>query len=314
MAILICTASFPVIFTKNSPVINTVAEVFDMGDTSNKIKAESKEKFRIKLSSSEIKEIPAEEYVIGVLCGEISPSYNEEAIKAQAVAAYTFAVRRSAEARKNGRDYDLTDSPSTDQCFTEKTVMYEKWGDKADEYYKIFSDAVKKVSGQMLLYDDSPALTVYHAMSSGMTNSSKDVWGSELPYLVSVESVGDKLAKGYLSEVTLTEAEVADKMKDICTVQPGSNAFENMNVSESGRVISAEINGKTVKGGEIASALSLKSGNFEVSYAGGNYCFTVKGSGHGVGMSQQGALYMAKQGSSYEEILLHYYKGCKLKK
>ena len=313
--VFICAAAMPLLSLDKKTVSAAVASVIPEGVIAEKPVKGATETFKIKMSSDgSIKTLSAEEYICGVLCGEIPPAYENEALKAQAVAAYTFALRRAAAAKKAGRDYDLTDSPETDQCYVEKDSLKEKWGDKTDEYYEKIKKAVSAVSGVAVLYKGEPALTAYHAISSGVTASSKEVWGSELPYLVSVESMGDKLSSGYLSSVSFKEAALAEKMKSLCTVAAGANAFSDIALSDSGRVKSLKCGGKELSGGDVQKALGLRSANFDVAYENGNYVFTVRGSGHGVGMSQEGAQYMAKQGSSYKEILLHYYKGCDIGK
>lgn len=299
------------LFLIKDKAISTMSPVLDMS-----VKSESAKKtttFKVKTESG-IKEVNARDYILGVLCKEVPPTYEKEALKAQAVAAYTFALNRQVNAKENNLDYDLTDSPKTDQCYADIEKEKENWGDNADRYYKAYATAVDEVLGEYLEYEGAPALTLYHAISPGATNNSKDVFQKELPYLVSVDSVGDKLSPRFLSEVDINEQEVAEKLKDLCEVKTGTNAFSDINTLSNGFVKSVNINGKTVEGRKIAAALSLKSAAFEVEYGGGNYHFTVKGSGHGVGMSEEGALYLAKQGSTYKEILSHYYKGLILKK
>ena len=269
--------------------------------------------FRIKTESGVIT-LSAEEYVTGVLCGEVSPSYSGEVLKAQAVAAYTFACRRAEYAEKIGREYDLTDDPATDQCYVSKSEIKEKWGEKAEEYYAVMNNAVKAVAGERLCCGGETALTVYHAISPGMTNSAEDVWGKAVPYLVPVKSVGDRLSAAYISEAEFDENEVREKLKDLCEVTAGQNAFEEIKKNESGLVLSFTAGSKDVKGTDAAKALSLPSAAFDVSFSEGVYRFTVYGRGHGVGMSQTGAEYMARQGSDYKEILFHYYKDCEIKK
>lgn len=267
--------------------------------------------FRIKFSDGKISETDAFDYIVGVVASEISPSSNAEALKAQAVAAYTFACRRKASA--SGRDYDLTDDPTTDQCYTPVETLRQKWGDKADEYLTKINEAVKSVEGQILIYDGAAALTVYHAISPGTTVACKDVWGTDLPYLREVESVGDKLSDGYLSTVQMTAEELSSKLSSLAASSgDASGWFTDISCANSGRVNNLKFCGTEVSGSDISKALELRSACFEISFADGSFKFTVKGYGHGVGMSQTGAQYMAQQGSSYKEILSHYYPGCTL--
>ncbi len=257
--------------------------------------------------------ISARDYVFGVVAAEMPAMYEKEALKAQAVAAYTFACYRKAV--REGEEYDLTNNPETDQCYITREAAKERWGEAHEEYAAKIDECIDEVLGTLVTYNGETAQTVYHAISPGVTVSCKDVWGSAVPYLTSVESMGDKLSDGYLSEAVFTADELSAALKSIA--EPSGepqNYFSNITTAESGRVTSIDYCGKSVGGGELAKALSLRSANFSVEYKDGSFIFSVKGYGHGVGMSQNGANYMAKQGSSYEEILLHYYQGATLEK
>ncbi len=267
--------------------------------------------FRIKFTDGEkIEKISAQDYIIGVIAGEISPLSSPEALKAQAVAAYTFALYRKAKAADH--DYDLTDSPKTDQCYVSPQKAKEKWGEKYDEYNSLIKSAVKEVYGQKITYNGDIILAAYHAISAGATDSAKDVWGSDIPYLVSVQSMGDKLSKNYVSSVSFTEEELTEKMKTLSSDTAQGNRFSDISASQNGLVISINYCGKKYKAEEIRKALSLASCHFTLEYKDGTYYFTTLGYGHGVGMSQCGAEYMAKQGLDYKQILTHYYKNCKV--
>lgn len=293
---------------RTAPAVNTSAlPIEDI--TAAAVAPAAYKSFKIKLSKSgEIKEIPAEEYLFGVVAGEMPAEYEEEALKAQALAAYSFACCRKAHTKT---EYDLTDNPQTDQCYITEAEAREKWGDGADGYAEKIKNAVTAVSGMLVMYNGTTALTVYHAISSGKTESSADVWGSEVAYLTSVDSSWDKTAAGYLSECQLSDSEVAEKLSAIAdTSGERENRFCDAELSPAGRVKSISYCGKRLSGGEVAAALGLRSACFEVTAEENGFKFTVRGYGHGVGMSQNGANYMAKQGSSFEEILAHYYPEC----
>lgn len=304
ICLLICLSSFPLLRYDNIKVSSVSKKV------SNIIKENKsdEEVFRIKSEDGKIKTYSATDYIIGVLCGEMSPLSEKEALKAQAVAAYTFALKRKQSA--TGRDYDLTDLPQNDQCFIEKSKLNDKWGENAEQYYNIIYNAVTEVKGQWLSFEGEPALTVYHAISPGKTVSCQDAWGKSLPYLKSVESPGDKLSPKLTTEVSLTYDEIAKKLE----IEKSEINFDNIVLTDSGTVKSVKINEKTFSGEEIRKALSLKSTCFAAAKNETGYIFTVKGNGHGVGLSQTGAQYMAMQGNGYKEILLYYYKGCTLEK
>ncbi len=271
------------------------------------------DEFKIKITADgNIETLSKDDYIFGVVAAEMPALYDDEALKAQAVAAYTYACRKKAAA--NG-EYDLTDDPKTDQCYISTETARERWGEKADEYTKKIKNIVSQVSGQVLTYNNTLALTAYHAISSGKTENCSDVWGSEVPYLVSVDSVGDKTAENYLTAKTLSADEVSSLMSGIAATDgDAKDWFGNIEKTQTGRIKKIKFCNTDTDGASVAEALSLRSANFDIAYSDGGFTFTVRGYGHGLGMSQNGADYMAKQGSSYEEILKWYYTGCELQK
>lgn len=271
------------------------------------------EKIRVNINGT-VSEFSTKDYVFGVVAAEMPALYHEEALKAQAVAAYTFACYKMNGGTEG--DYDISADPNIAQSFITREQANERWGEKAEEYTKKIDSCIEAVSGQLLTYENAPIFAAYHAISSGSTNSCSDVWGKDLPYLKSRDSFGDTLANGYLSELTLTAEEISQQLKSFADSN-GTEAkdyFKDRVVTDNGYVKSITYCGKKLTGSEIAKALDLRSSNFEVSFNENNFTFKVKGYGHGVGLSQTGADYMAKGGSSYQEIVLHYYKGATLKK
>ena len=144
----------------------------------------------------------AEDYVFGVLAGEMPALYETEALKAQAVCAYTFLKWRQKE--NADKEYDITDDYTVDQCYISFSAAREKWGSKADEYEQKLRSVIKEVSGETLTYKGETILAVYHAVSGGFTESANNVWGKDYPYLQAVESEGDKQAENYISKKTVT--------------------------------------------------------------------------------------------------------------
>lgn len=270
--------------------------------------------FRISDAETDtVTEMPPKEYIFGVVAAEMPALYDEEALKAQAVAAYTFACYRRAE--NADKAYDLTTDFSTDQSFISEEKAREKWGDKADEYCKKLKNAIDAVENLAVTYDGKPILAVYHALSSGKTEDCKNVWGGAYPYLKAAASPGDILAPDYISKAVFSAEEVKNKLSERCALSgEPSGWFKKAERTPSGTVTGIEAGGSTLSGSEMRTLFSLRSSNFEVAFKDGEFCFTVYGYGHGVGMSQYGADYMAKQGSDFKEILLHYYSGCKVEK
>lgn len=264
----------------------------------------------LRRESGEVEEMSVEDYLFSVVAAEMPALYETEALKAQTVAAYTYAMRK---AEASDKDYDITDDSSVDQAFTSRDKAREKWGENADTYEEKIRSAVKSVLYETVTYNGKLILAAYHAISSGKTENAADIWGGEYSYLVSVESAGDKLSPNYLSIVTFTEEEFKEKLSDLVSLSgDAASWFGDIGKTDSGSVMTAVVGGKAVSGGEIRNALSLRSSNFDLSYADGVFTFTVRGYGHGIGMSQYGAHYLAQQGKNYKEILLHYYPGCKV--
>lgn len=264
-------------------------------------------------STKETLTLSKEDYIFGVVAAEMPALYNEEALKAQAVAAYTFACTRKTQ--NSDKDYDITNDFTIDQSFISETAARERWGENADTYTQKIKDAVSQTDGYMILYDKKPITAVYHAVSSGKTESCADIWGSDLAYLKPVASEGDKLAENYISTLSLTTEELKQKLSGLTDfTEDPTLFFGDCTRTESGTVKSITLCGKELSGSKIREVLDLKSSNFTVSYQENVFTFTTYGYGHGVGMSQNGANYMAAQGSSFIEILCHYYTNCTVEK
>lgn len=265
-------------------------------------------------SSKNITEMPLRDYLIGVVASEINAAYHEEAIKAQCVAAHTMLLY-SKEYKNDGLNgADISDSSATHQGYLTEDEQREKWGENYDAYREKIEKCVDEVIDFTIQYDSKPINAVFHSISNGQTENATDVWGGEYPYLISVNSVGDKLSPAYNSEVKVT----AEKFKEIMSENGAklgdepSKWVEKITNTDTGMVKEIIIGGKAFKGTEIRTLFGLKSSTFTVKYTDENFVFTVSGYGHGVGMSQYGADYMARQGFTYKEILKHYYVGTEI--
>ncbi|MBR4868370.1 MAG: stage II sporulation protein D [Clostridia bacterium] len=269
--------------------------------------------------SKRVESYSVTDYLFGVVAAELPMRYPDEAVKAQIVAAHTL-MRNRIVARKTTPDSRLpgaqmTDDSAVDQGFIPRKVALEKWGAQAETYQTRLDGLIGAVSGQLLTYKGKPALTVYHALSAGRTESAKTMWGSDYPYLTEVESVGDLMNEQYITKKTVTRSDFIAALAKITPTAATSELAAGIGQpakSKSGTVLTLPAMGKTYKGTDLRRAFSLRSANFDVEEADGQITFTVRGYGHGVGMSQFGASVMAQQGSTYQEILAWYYPGCKL--
>ena len=296
--------------TEQKPAVSAATKLF----TSKTDKQEKGDTFRIcDRQTDTVSVLTADEYIFGVVAAEMPALYEPEALKAQAVAAYTLACRRRAD--NKDKSYDLTTDYTVDQSYISKADAEKRWGDKAEEYSKKIKDAVADVKNLIVTYEGEPITAVYHAISSGKTEDSRDIWGGSLSYLKPVASPGDKLSPDYISEVKVSAEELQKKLGDECKLSGEPAAyFGEPKRTDSGSVLTVPVCGTDINGAKIRSIFDLRSLNFSVKYADGSFTFTVRGYGHGVGMSQYGANYMAKQGSDFKEILTYYYTGCKVEK
>lgn len=263
--------------------------------------------------SKEITQMSADDYIFCVVAAEMPALYDVEAIKAQAVASYTYACYKREE--NKAKEYDISTDFNADQSFKTEEKARTDWGENADEYVKKIKDAIKEVSGEKITYKGEVILAVYHAVSSGVTYSAEDVWGKKIEYLKSVDSSGDKTAKKYMQTFEFSESDLKEKLSSLVT-NPKDNTplLGEVNAKENGLVEYVKVYGQKVKGSDIRTALGLASSNFKFEKTDGRYIFTTLGYGHGVGMSQNGANVLANEGKNYKQILKHYYEGTKISK
>lgn len=260
--------------------------------------------------------VKTEFYIISVLAKEIDIASPAEALKAQAVCIYTFLLR--ARAQSESREYDITDDPAHHQSFLTEAALKKFWGEQYKANYQKLAGIVQAVDGIYLDYAGEPALAAYHSSNAGLTESAESYWGEAYPYLQPVESIGDALCADYKQAVAFTPAQLKKalatlKDKKFRFAESPSDWLGSADYTPSHTVKSLTVGGTALSGRELRQACKLKSSFFTVTYKGGKFIFTVSGYGHGVGMSQEGAKYMAALGFSYREILLHYYNGVAIK-
>ena len=263
-------------------------------------------------------EVPIEEYVKSVVSGEMPAGFEVEALKAQSVAARTYV------AAKRGRPCDIAkggDVCDTTHCqvYIGKEERITKWEDKGEEYWDKISKAVDETKGKVLAYNkELVQYPQFFSTSSGMTENSKDVFSSDLPYLVSTESTGEEeVAPRFNGELKLDINKFVEtintKFQDSkLTVNNLSEQINIISRSDAGGVKEIKVGESTVRGLDFRLAIGLNSTNFQYTIINDDIIFATKGYGHGVGMSQWGANIMAKNGSEYSSILKHYYTGIEL--
>lgn len=265
-------------------------------------------------ASNTTEEMNMREYIIGTVAAEMPASYDEEALKAQALAAVTYAEYQKKNGDKSGLNgADISDNSNTHQGYMTKEQMREKWGEAFDTYYEKISDAVDAVVDMVITYDGEPVIAAYHAISSSQTESAENAWGVKIPYLKSTDSEWDTDSARYLSTVTVSDDDLAELMGSE-NVKADGNDIKINSTSDAGTVLEIIVCGNSMSGNQVRDMFSLRSPCFSVEYENEEYIFTVKGYGHGVGLSQYGADRLAKQGKTYQQIINHYYTDVKIEK
>ena len=237
--------------------------------------------------------VDLDDYLLGVVAGEMPANFETEALKAQVVASRTFVYNRNLS----------VDNTTNSQVYLSEDKMKENWGNKYDEYYQKISTAIKETKNEVMKYQGDYISALFFSSSNGYTENVEDYFeSSPLPYLRSVDSHWDlTIDPKNTRQVSFTKQELKEKFncQDI--------NFNIIAYKKSGRVATLSVGGKNYSGRQVREKLGLSSSCFTVEYVSNKYVFTTKGSGHGVGMSQYGAQGMALEGSNYKEILNHYY-------
>lgn len=254
--------------------------------------------------TEKINKIDLEEYVIGVVAAEMPASFHDEALKAQAIAARTYAVYKI---KTSNKEYDLI-ADISNQAYINKKQMQEKWKEDYAYYYEKIMNAVKNTENKIMTYEDEVIISYYFAMSNGNTENVTSVFGEQKDYLVSVESLWDKNVNNFEVNNTITRSDFCNSLEINCD----NIIINNIVKTDSNRIDTITINNKSYKGTEIRSLLNLRSTDFDININESEIEIITRGYGHGVGMSQYGANEMAKLGYKYDEILKYYYKNIEI--
>lgn len=270
--------------------------------------------FLLRDVSGKLMRVSARDYSRGALAAEMPPTFHPEALKAQAVASRTYLTAYAAG--QEGEEAALEVDVQAWKGYTTEKQFFERYGNLAPAYWQAICEAADETLPFILTYEGEPIVAAYHSMSGGITEDAQNVWTGGKPYLVPVESRGDTLAPDYVSQVQFPVQEVAQRLRQAYpNVKLGQDAKTWLEVTErsqSGYVTKLLAGGQELHGKDLRELLQLRSSNFTIACDGSVFTFEVLGYGHGVGLSQYGADYMARQGASFDEILMHYYPGTTL--
>lgn len=265
---------------------------------------------RVKRLNTNIVEImPLEEYIVGVIAGEMPIYFDEEAMKAQAIASRSYAIKRIGY-NKDG-EYDVVDSV-LNQVYLDNDYLKEAWGINYKENINKIRNVVNSTLDLVMYYDDEVIDAMFFSTSNGYTEDSSIIFNLDLPYLKSVESFWDKDTSSAFKASTSIDLKSFYEKLDL----EYSENFE-VNItkkSSTNRVIELEINGKLIPAKDLYNKLSLRSYDFSLEKKDNKIIIKTCGYGHGVGLSQYGALGMALNGYTYDEILKYYYSGITIDK
>lgn len=319
--ILICF-SIPILFTKKfedrksvSSNLNIVNNIIQESNYDYKSYTEIK---LLHTSNNEVETIKLDEYLYGVVSAEMPASFEEEALKAQAVVARTYTIYKIVNSEGKHGEANICDASTCCQAWISKEDRLNKWDEEArEEYWNKIVNAVNSTQGKIITYDGKPINAFFHSNSGGETEAPIDVWGgSGYPYLQTVATSGEDAYSQYSSNASFTKKEFQEKIKkvhsDFKIDFKEEDCIEIKEYTEGNRVKIIKVGNLELSGVEIRTIFSLRSANFKISIDDENIKFEVIGYGHGVGMSQTGADSLAKEGKNYEDIIHHYYTNVKI--
>lgn len=268
------------------------------------------------LTNGQVETVTMADWLPGVVAGEMPASFEEEALKAQAVAARTYIMYSMGREKPAHPEADVCDDPSCCKAHASDETLSEKWGSDYEANWSKIQEAVSSTDGEYMSYGGEVIQAVFHSSSAGMTEDSSAIWQAE-PYLVSVDSPETaENVPDYVTSVTVSPEDFRDT---VLSAYPEAEFGDDPAFwlgaavrDASGRVESVDIGGAQVPGTQLRTLFELRSTAFTLDYTEDGFLFTVTGYGHGVGMSQYGANVMAQDGSDYEDILTHYYPGAEL--
>ena len=287
-------------------VLIFVKEIKEQNINSNVI---NNKNVRIQRTNGSIDTVSFESYIIGVLAGEMPANFELEALKAQALAARSYVLKKMEQNKNN--DYDIVDTVMN-QVYLDESQMKAKWKDQYEEKLQKITKAVNDTQGEYIAYNGEVIQAFFFSTSSGKTENSEEVFQESLPYLRSVDSTWDSDVSPVFNEIS--KFSLKDFYERLNLDYNENLKIEIIETTSTGRIKKIKINNQEFTGNDIYKKFQLRSTYFEISKSGNYVTIQTKGYGHGVGMSQYGAQAMALKGYHYDEIVKYYYQGVEISK
>ncbi len=314
---LLCAAAVQGLYQEQEPPAESGADVPEASSAQPPQPEPAEQALLWDAGTGTLLQLPMEEYLLGAAASEMPQSYPDEAIKAQIVATHSYYEH----CRRNGcftleEGAVLQVDTTRREGYLTPEARGQLWGDWTQQNTQRMEQLVAQTAAELLMYEGVPVAACYHAQSAGQTADAADVWGSAVPYLVSVDSTQDMQADDWQQTVTLTYQQMYDVLAarfvgpDL-TGDP-TTWFGGEEATPQGYVTRFQVGGAWIDAADLRTWLGLRSTCMQVTAGGGVFTITTRGYGHGVGMSQYGAGAMAQAGATYEQILRHYYPGTEL--
>ena len=327
--VFICFILPALLTDKNKEVLSNIENSKEIANESNEnqiVENSTNEKYSyeqygtIKLLHADtgtVEDVFIDDYLCNVVSAEMPADYELEALKAQAIVARTYTIFKVRN--KKHENADICDDSNCCQAWISKEDRLARWEESLRESnWKKIQEAVSSTRGKIITYQNEPINAFFHSNSGGKTEVPVNVWGGTgYPYLQTVETSGEETYSQYSSEVVLSQQELLDKLKtkysDIAIDFKNTEDIKILEYTDGDRVKTVKFGNHNLSGVEVRTLLGLRSANFSITQENGNIKFSVKGYGHGVGMSQTGADSLAKQGSTADDIIHHFYANVEMK-
>lgn len=254
--------------------------------------------------------LPLEEYLIGCVAAEMPANFGLEALKAQAVCARTYAIRKLIDNHPYPKGANLSDDITTCQAYISETEFLERHGHNSQLLLNKIKQAVKDTEGFIILYDNKPIDALYHSTCGGKTANAEETWGNKVAYLKSKPCSYCKDSKHH-STIQVFSYQDINKVTGV-KITPNSNIKEIK--SSSGRTLEINIDNFKISSAKLRNILDLPSSWLKFNVSKDKITISTKGYGHGVGLCQYGANGLANEGANFEEILKYYYEGIDIHK